>query len=160
LELNKIGLFSAAAATALFVVALVLFLLVPAQRNDRYRLAFPDTAGGALHYEWRILPDRSGTREKARLLLEEMMLGPVSLGAVPFFPESSELQSVLYDRSDRTLYIDFDPSFVVESENGLYPFPDLTALIERNLRHNINGIDRIFVTIAGQLPGAPRFEGL
>jgi len=160
LELNKIVYFSATIAAALFVVALTLFLLSPDQRDDRYSLAFPDTAGGALHNEWRILPNRSGARERIHMLLEEMMLGPVSLGAVPFLPETSELQSVLYDRSDRTVYIDFDPSFVVQSENGLFPFADLTALIERNLRHNVTGIDRIIVTIDGQLPGAPRFEGL
>ncbi len=160
MELNKIGYISAAGAATVFVVAVVLFVFSPEQHNDRYNLAFPDTAGGALHHEWRILPDRDGVQERVQLLIEEMMLGPVTLGAVPFLPERSDLRSVVYDHADRTIYIDFDAAFFVETEDGRFPFVDLKHLIETNLRHNIPQIDRIIVTVAGQLPEVPRFEGL
>lgn len=160
LELSKIGFSALAAAAVLFVATVVLFVTLPSQRGDRYNLAFPDTAGGDVHHEWRILPERTGVAAQAKLLLGEMMLGPVTLGAIPFISEETELNSVIFTKSQKTIYIDFSADVIVGETVDDIPFVDVVDLLTRNLRHNIRGIESIVITIGGQMPDVPRFEPL
>ncbi|MDA3950505.1 MAG: GerMN domain-containing protein [Spirochaeta sp.] len=160
LELNKVGVFATIAGGVLFVITAVLYVVLPTQQIDRYNLAFPDTAGGDVHHEWRNLPDRTGIAAQSQLLVEEMMLGPVALGAVPFISEDTELNSVIFADAENIVYLDFSPDLIVGSLADDTPFVDVVELLTRNLTHNIRGIESIVITISGQLPDVPRFDPL
>ncbi len=160
LELNKLSLAASAAILLLAGVTAVLAVTLPQQRGQRYNLTFPDTAGGADHHEWRILPARDSLAERSRLVVEELLLGPVELGAVPFIPEETTLRSVVVDEKTMTLYLDFSPELVVGGSTDAVAFEEAVDLIHYNLHRNLRRLNEIVVTVEGQLPGVPRFEGI
>lgn len=160
LELNKIGTVAAGGAIVTLLISIVLFLVTEAGERDRYNFAFPDTAGGSIHHEWRVLPSRHSVRDRAELIVRELLLGPVALGAVPIVPEESDIRSVIYNENTRTVFIDFTPDVILQPGAERIPFEDAVALIDRNIRHNLKMVESIVVTIDGQIPGAPRFDTL
>ncbi len=160
LELNKTGIIAVVVAVLLGTVAGILAQTLPEQRAQRYNLAFPDTAGGKNHHEWRLLPERDTIAGTARLVVEELLLGPVQLGAVPFVPEGTAVRSVIYRRESRTLYVDFSSHLVVGNIRGNISIEEALDLITYNINRNIPRIEEIVMTVEGQLPGVPRFDTL
>lgn len=124
-------------------------------------MAFPDTAGGANHHEWRVLPERKTTRDRVELVVREVMLGPISLGAIPVLPEEIDLNSVVYDEESKTAYIDFSNELILDDgENRAVTYDLALDFVAQNVYHNCRNVDVVSVTINGQVPEAPRFEEL
>ena len=147
------------AAPGLFVAALLLSLImyiVAPPPLERRMLFFPDTAGGDRHAEWHFVPRRSDRLEQIRLFLEELKLGPVELGSVPFIPETTELRSLVLREGD-VLYVDFTPEIMFDERNSERNFADLEDLLTENLRHNFPVLERTVVLVGGQVPDAPSF---
>ena len=152
--MNNRGVIVSSALAASLVVSVLLFLFIP-QGSQRRLLRFPDTAGGALHSEWHHLPARDSRRDQIHLFIEELILGPVRLGAVPFIPRDAEIRSVVVT-DDRRLFVDFDPSIMFAEEN----IEDLLDLLEYNVMHNFRWLRDVTITIGGQEPNATRFGNL
>jgi hypothetical protein len=159
-ELNKIGLAAASVALFLAILAAVLVLTLPSQRGDRYNMAFPDTAGGSNHHEWRVLSPEDNMDSRVRLIVEELLLGPMELGAIPFFPGGTEIRSIVVNDGNRTVYIDFSSEIIVHDQSENIGFEEVMDLLEYNLFRNFPRLEQIIVTVEGQLPGVPRFTGL
>ncbi len=146
-------------APGLFIGVLFLSLItyvVAPPPLERRMLFFPDTAGGDRHAEWHFIPRRSERVDQIRLYIEELKLGPVELGSIPFIPENAELRSlVLHDGT--TLYIDFTPDIMFDEQDSERNFADLEQLLTENLHHNFPSLDRTVVLVGGQVPDAPSF---
>ena len=152
--MNNRSVIVSTALVASLVLSLLLYLFIP-QSSQRRLLRFPDTAGGAVHSEWHYLPARDSRRDQIELFIEELKLGPLRLGAVPFIPRHSEIRSVVIT-DDRRLFVDFDPSVMFAEEN----VEDLIDLLEYNLSHNFRWLRDITITINGQELNVPRFANL
>lgn len=148
--------FPAALGFAL-LVSLMFFLLLP-QPLERRLLIFPDTAGGARHYEWHAIPRSDGRYEAVRAMVDEILLGPVALGAVPVIDGDTDVRSLVL-RDDRVLYLDFDPEIMFDRGGGERSLDEVEGLLEENLLHNFRWLDEVVVLIDGQLPEVPRFRG-
>lgn len=161
MEVTKIGLAAGIAAAVIVALSVIVWNLVPTQQRDRYNVAFPDTAGGAVHHEWRTLPERNTTRERVELVVREVMLGPISLGAIPVLPEYTRLNSVVYDGETRTVFIDFSNQLILDDgDDRTVTYDQALDFVARNVYHNCRKVDVVSVTINGQVPEVPRFEEL
>lgn len=160
LDANRIGIVFAAAFAVLLLLAAILWGFSPEQQRDRYNVTFPDTAGGSVHHEWRLLPEKETREERIELLIREVMLGPVSLGAVPVVPEDTRLQGVILDTDTDTVYLDFSRELVLNGEEEGMSYEIAIDYISRNIRHNCRHIGEIVVTVEGQIPDVPRFDEL
>jgi hypothetical protein len=161
LEVTKIGIAGAIVTAVVVTLSVIVWSFLPTQQRDRYNVAFPDTAGGAVHHEWRTLPERRTTRDRVELVVRELMLGPSSLGAIPVIPEGTRLNSVVYDGETRTVFIDFSNELILDDgENRTVTYDQALDFVTRNVYHNIRSVDVVSVTINGQVPEAPRFEEL
>ncbi len=160
LGLNKLGTLSCIFALFFALLAGTLVLTLPSQRGQRYNLAFPDTAGGTNHHEWRVLFTENDPGGRVRSIVEELLLGPMELGAVPFFPIKTRVRSIVVHNSTKTAYIDFSSEIIVHDQTENMAFEEIVELLRYNLFRNIHRLERIVVTVEGQMPGVPRFVGL
>lgn len=147
-------------APVLFVVSLlvtVLFFALTPDRFDRRIMWFPDTVGGDIHAEWRRVPARSGLREQIAMYIEEVILGPSSLGAIPYIPENTRVRSTIVEGESRTVFVDFDREVMFGSIRDEISFDDVESLLTRSLLHNFRQIDSVVLTIEGQVPNSGRF---
>ena len=147
---------AAGSLLAVFLASLLILFLVP-QRMERRLLIFPDTAGGDRHREWHSLPHRADRSAAVEVFVEELVLGPVQLGAIPFLPKPTEVQSVAIS-SGSTVYLDLNGAVMFAPEGRSTPFSETAVLLEENLYHNFRWMEELVVTIDGQLPDQPRFE--
>jgi hypothetical protein len=92
--------------------------------------------------------------DRIRVFVDELRLGPVELGSVPFIPESAEVRSIVLD-NDQVLYIDFTPDIMFDESDSERNFADLEELLTDNLHHNFRNLKRTVVLIGGQVPNAP-----
>ena len=158
LEVTKTGIIAIIAAVVVTALSTVAWSFAPSQQRDRYNIAFPDTAGGAVHHEWRILPERNTTRDRIELVIREVMLGPMSLGAIPVTPEGTRLNSVVYDDETGTAFIDFSNERALDDGNRTVAYDIALDFIVRNVYYNCRDVDVVSVTIDGRVPETPRFE--
>lgn len=139
---------------ALCIVA-ILNATLPDDRQKRL-FWFPDTAGADLHAEWRELPYRATRQDRIAMFLDDLVLGPVELGAIPIVSRNTEVRSIIL-AADGTLYLDFSKEIAFEDSSSLSNLDDRITLISRNIRHNFRFVEAIIITIEGQLPNEPRF---
>jgi hypothetical protein len=119
-------------------------------------LFFPNGVTGELGGEEHLLPRRGDREEAIGIFLEELILGPNTLGAVRIYPATTEIDLLML--RDRELYIDFSPEILDLEEETLVTFDDALEITVYNLRYNFPFLRGITVTVAGQLPGQPRFD--
>lgn len=153
--MNRRYLIAPAAILAALLVSLVAYLVAPPELERRV-LFFPDTAGGERHAEWHHVPRRSEPVDQMRLFIEELQLGPVELGSVPFIPETAEIRSIVL-RDSNVLYVDFSPSIMFDEQDSERNFADLERLLTENVQHNFRNLQDTVVLIGGQVPDAPSF---
>jgi hypothetical protein len=148
--------FVAPALLAAALLASVIVYQVSPQPLERVLLFFPDTAGGSRHAEWHFVPRRSDPTDRIEVFIDELRLGPVEIGSVPFIPESADVRSIVVD-SEGVLYIDFTPDIMFDESDSERNFADLEQLLTENLRHNFRNLQGTVVLIGGQVPNAPSF---
>lgn len=150
-------LLAGAVALALaFLLSAGLYLLTD-QPYQRRLLWFPDTAGARDHAEWHSVPTRDTERAAISALIAEIALGPVELGAVPYIPEATEVQSLVLDR-ERRLFVDFSSEIMFASAERETNLSDLFEYLDRTIRHNFRRVTDVQFTIDGHLPGQPIFS--
>lgn len=120
-------------------------------------LWFPNVVGSRDVAEWHYLPYQSGREERMHAYVQEVILGPVTVGAVPYIPRDVAIRLLILD-DDGTLYIDFDDRILFAGDTGEETdFVSISERLRRSLRHNFPYLDRIVITVEGHLPGEPRF---
>lgn len=137
------------------IASIILYAVTP-RAFDRRLLRFPDTAGGEPHAEWHLVPHRDSREDQIRMLVAEIKLGPVELGAVPYLPQDARIRNLVL-RDGEILYLDFSPDVMFGDADAEGGFSEIDALLRRTLRHNFGWLDEIRILIAGQVPEAPRF---
>lgn len=158
LRAHPVGTTSLAVLIVGALLVAVLAVLFPSQ-SQRRLLRFPDVAGAALHAEWRELPYRASHEEQLELFVEELILGPIQLGAVPVIPRDTTVRGVVIS-DDGTAYIDLSREFMFSGTDTIGTIGDRMDLIARNIKHNFRYIGSIIITIEGQLPNEPRFAAV
>lgn len=133
----------------------LLYITIPSTRQHRL-IWFPDTAGAGFHAEWRTVPYRGERTAEISLYVEEMILGPVELGAIRIVPRGTEAKSIILS-DDQTLYLDFNRGILMDDSDATASLEDRLAILTRNIHHNFRFVHAIVVTIEGQLPNQPRF---
>ncbi|MEX2442863.1 MAG: GerMN domain-containing protein [Alkalispirochaeta sp.] len=140
---------------AVLIMSSILYLVSPPPLERRL-LFFPDTAGGDQRAEWHYVPRRSDPVDQIRIFVEELKLGPVELGSVPFIPKTAEIRSIIVNNG-KVVYIDFTPEIMFDESDSERNFADLKELLIDNLGHNFPAIQETAVLIGGQVPNAPSF---
>lgn len=152
---KKHTILAAAFLVATLLISVLAILLFP-QEMSRRVLFFPNGVTGELGGEEHLLPRRSDRQEAIETFLEELILGPNTLGAIRIFPATTEIDLLML--RERELYIDFSPQILDLEEETRISFDDAVEMTVYNLRYNFPYLRAITVTVAGQLPGQPRFD--
>ncbi len=150
---------AAVGAILLLLVIHSLVLLIWPPRFETRHFWYPDIADGPLHSEWREVPRRDTAEGAIETYIEDLVLGPVTLGAVPIVPKETRVNTVVLTE-DNTLYLDLDRGVLFDTDLAYGSVDDRLALIQRNLRHNFGSLEQIVLTIEGQLPNEPRFTSV
>ncbi|MFW6338691.1 MAG: GerMN domain-containing protein [Alkalispirochaetaceae bacterium] len=141
-------------STSLFISILAVILFP--QEQSRRVLFFPDGVTGELGGEEHLVPRRSDRQAAIEEFLEELILGPITLGAVRVFPAETEIALLML--REKELYIDFSPEILDLEEETNTSFDDALEMTKYNLRYNFPFLRSITVTVSGQLPGEARFD--
>ncbi|MFW6216115.1 MAG: hypothetical protein ACOC45_09220 [Alkalispirochaetaceae bacterium] len=139
---------------AALLISLISIFLFPPQQSRRV-LFFPNGVTGELGGEEHLLPAGGGREAQIGLFLEELILGPNTLGAVRILPEDTEVALLML--RDRELYVDFSPEILAVEEQGNLSFDDVLEMTRYNIEYNFPYLRSVTVTVAGQLPGEPLF---
>ncbi len=116
------------------------------QGRERYLLTFPGDIQVEKGVELRSVRKFSSREERLKTFVSEVLLGPMDIKLAPLFPRETLLRSLLLRGG--TLYIDFEPSLLLAEGDLRESF----RYLERNIRYNFRGIQKIQFLIGGQIP--------
>lgn len=140
----------------LLVLSTVVWVVVLPEPYERRILVFPDAVAGSAHVEFRLVPMRPKLEQRVVVLIEELLLGPVQVGAVPFLPEGTIIQSVIL--GDENVYIDLSAHVLFGAETDTMAFDDSILFLEQNIRLNFPQLGKVLVTVDGNVPGVAPFR--
>lgn len=133
----------------------ILGLLIFPQDLSRRVFFFPNGVTGELDGEEHLIPRRTDREEAITLFVEELILGPNTLGSVRVLPLQTEIDLLLLRNGE--LIIDFSPEILDVERDLSISFDDVLEMTEYNIRYNFPRLREITITVAGQLPGEPRY---
>jgi len=136
-----------------FVVSLVFFFLFRSPLHYQV-LFFPNIRTGELSGERRMLPRLSNSKDAAGQLVEEMILGPVSIQHSRVVPRSTSIRTLML--RDKVLYLDLSTDILHDIEDR-DSFFAIQKAFEHTIRFNYRTIREIVFTVGGQEPGATRY---
>ncbi len=137
----------------LLIISLALFLFVPG-RQVRRVLFFTNTVDTGLSGEIRYLPSHSPRETSIRMVLDELLLGPVDIEHERLLPEDTRIRSFLY--RDGIVYIDFSHDIIDPS--AALDIRELLEGVERTVTFNFPSVRDVVITIRGQVPFTPYYE--
>lgn len=116
-------------------------------------LFFPRASDGRLEGEPRpVLPGGAGLEEGARVVMEELLLGPGDSGRIGALPRGTRLREILYRKG--RIYVDL-------SEEALFadnpPLETGLRAVRRTLRYNFPSLGSVVVTVDGREPEVKGF---
>ena len=152
---KKHTVLAATLLTTALAISILWVLILPQEKRQKV-LFFPNGVTGEIAGEEHLLPREPSREATVHAFLEELILGPHTLGAVPVFPEDTEIELLML--RDRRLYVDFSPQILQSEQEMTVSFDDTLSIVTHNLRYNFPAIRTITYTVAGQLPGEPRFD--
>jgi hypothetical protein len=137
-----------------FVITLACWLFRPVPTRNAV-LFFPRAGSTRLCGESRpVLPGRAGLEESARIMVEELLLGPADIRFSPALPRGTRVTETLYRRG--RLYVDL-------SEDAVFAVnPSLTeglSAVRKTLRYNFPTLRSVVLTVEGREPYAVSLEG-
>ncbi len=119
---------------------------------QQFVLFFPGAVRTEITGEPRAVP-RYGSREtRIQRVVDEILLGPLSVEKGRVFPQGASVQSIMF-RSNR-LYIDFAQSHLNQQQDTILTYAESEAALRRSLQYNFPFIQEIIITIDGQVPFA------
>lgn len=138
-----------------FLIALGFFLASPPPRVER-TLFFPGAIERTLAGEVRLVPRTDSLRTDVETLVEELILGPVSISNTRALPRSAEVK--LVGIREDTAYVDLSGEVVVDEADVNLTFDERIETVETSIRYNFRTIENVVVTIEGQVPYAPHYN--
>jgi len=132
----------------IFVLSLVLYIFTGSSYVNRV-LFFP--AEGSLHLagELRRLPKSARDEENIKLVVDELILGPVELSLKKLLPKHTTVRTCML--RDRTVYLDLSPELIVNTEGTELSVDESLFGIEQSIRFNFPGVERVIFFIDGEI---------
>ena len=129
----------------LFVLSLIFFLVF--NTKQRFVLYFQHRDTGEIQVESRYLP-KLEKEKRIGLLVDELLLGPVSDRSLPLFPRNTKsLNTVLVEK---TLYVNLsEEAFRINEASSTNKIG--AELFRNNIFRNFKNIDTIQIYIDGSL---------
>ncbi|MDR3201108.1 MAG: GerMN domain-containing protein [Spirochaetales bacterium] len=116
---------------------------------------FPEPALKGISGEPRRMYRRDTLEENIRLLVREMILGPMDIRHTNMFPPNTRVRSV-FVRND-TAYLDFSPEIIFLDSQMRLSFDELISAVQRTVLFNFRQLSGVVVTVNGQIPGVASF---
>ena len=145
-----------------FILSLALFLVAGGDRSTRV-LFFPRMVKAnrqprqKVSGEVRVLPVLDGLEENARLLIEEIILGPLSPDHGHLVSPEVELISVVLD--DGVLYANFSDEMLEQDERLIMPLEKQLQAVANTVLYNFRFIKRVFLFVDGSIPDFSLLRG-
>ncbi len=142
----------------LFIFLFSLFAyLIFSDRDVERILFFPDNLSGEVSGESRILEDKGEPEENIRRLIQELILGPLSILHAQIMPKETKIQVLMYRKGD--VYIDFSSHVLFQAKEIPLTFAEAMEAIKKSLYFNFPSIKYIHITVDGQIPFSPPYYG-
>ncbi len=137
------------------IVSLSAFVLFNDGQVDRV-LFFPGARTARVTGELRRLPGLGDDREDLRLLLNEVILGPVEIQHGRLVPRGTRVRSLIVN--DGIAFVNFDQGILFEAPDQQLALEEVLDVLRRTIRYNFRSIERVVFTVNGQLPSQPFFQ--
>ena len=154
LSVNKNILASVGAFFLVFLIALAVFLVEGRTRINSI-IFFPEPTLSGLTGEPRRLYRQNTLEENVRLLVREMILGPMDIRHTKIFPPNTRIRSV-FVRGD-AVYLDFSPDIIFLDSQMRLSFDELVSAIRHTVLYNFRALSDVIITVDGQVPGAASY---
>ena len=151
LSANKNILVSAGAFCLAFLIALTIFL-VEGRTQISSIIFFPEPTLEGVTGEPRRIYRQETLAGNVRLLIREMLLGPMDIRHTNMFPPNTRIRSV-FIRGD-TAYLDFSPDIIFLDSQMRLSFDELVSAIRHTVLFNFRQLSEVVITVGGQVPGA------
>jgi hypothetical protein len=149
--MNKNILASTGAFFLVFLIALAFFLAEG--RTRMYSIIFfPEPAREGVSGEPRRVFRQDTLEGNVRLLVREMLLGPMDIRHTNIFPPNTRLRSVFVRGG--SAYLDFSPEIIFLDNKTRLSFDELLAAVRRTVLFNFRQLSAVVITVNGQVPGA------
>ncbi|MCL1817723.1 MAG: GerMN domain-containing protein, partial [Spirochaetaceae bacterium] len=145
---------SVGAFVLVFLIALVFFLFDGRTRINGV-IFFPEPAQTGLSGEPRRIYRQETLEGNVRLLVREMLLGPMDIRHMNIFPPNTRLKSVFVRGA--AVYLDFSPEILFLDTHTRLSFDELLAAVRQTVLFNFRQLADVIITINGQEPGYPSF---
>ena len=142
------------AIIALIFVSLISWAIWPPERVWR-TLYFPGVINAEVDPERRPLPRGGGRVHQVRLLLDDALLGPVSIDRAPLFPEGSSVNTVMLYRGQ--LLVDLNRQVLSDSDATVLSLREAAAVLVQMVVQNFPGYRDVILSIEGRQVGEPYF---
>jgi len=154
LSVRKNILVSAGAFFLVFLVSFVVFLIEGRSRMNSI-IFFPEPVLEGVTGEPRRLPRQKTPEGNARLLINEMILGPMDIRHTNIFPHNTRLRSVFIRHE--TAYLDFSPDIIFLDSKMRLSFDELVSAIRQTVLFNFRQLSHVVITVNGQIPGVASY---
>jgi hypothetical protein len=119
-------------------------------------LFFPLDNGKGFNGELRLIKRYRDREERISHTLGEILLGPSELAYEKIVPVETKIQSLML--RDNALYVDFSKHFFDEIKGFSLTPQERLNYIEKSLLFNYSFINKVVITINGQLPFSPYYR--
>ncbi len=149
-------LFPASLLIFTFLLTLLLFALFRPEKDGRI-FFFPDNSGTFIAAERRGIPQRDKLPGQIRVFLDELLLGPESLGLSFAAPRGTVVNHVAV--VEKTVYVDLSTEILDKDETSSMSFVAIMENLRHNMVFNFPKIEEVVFTIEGQQVGVPLYRG-
>ncbi len=131
-----------------FLTSLIWFAAFTPSRIERV-LFFPGAIDRELEGEARLVPRRNNLEHDVSTFLDELTYGPARIDRSRVVPRHVRTTSVMVRGG--TAYVDLSPRMLDEDGSVNLSIEESLAAIEYNLSWNFRELDRVVLTIGGEL---------
>ena len=117
---------------------------------ERRVLFFPTVSSARLVGEERLIPLKKG-EDAVRILLAEIILGPVLPNHVRILPKETRVTSLLW-RQD-SVYVNFSNHILFTGREINYSYAEILHAVGNSILFNFPGVKHLYIFIDGQIPG-------
>jgi hypothetical protein len=157
---NK-NIFASLGAFFLVFLAALVFFMKEGRTHINGMIFFPEPAQEGITGEPRRIYRQDSLEGNVRLLVREMLLGPMDIRHTNIFPPNTRLQSVFVRHG--AAYLDFSPEIIFLDSQTRLSFDELLSAVRRTVLFNFRQLSDVIITVNGQMPGVasyfPRAEG-
>ena len=139
----------------LILVPLLSWAIFPPRRVWR-TMYFPGVIEDRVSPERRALPRGGGRIHQIELLLEDLILGPVSIEKASLISPETSVNTVMVHRGN--LFIDFSEHAMMDEDEMILNFSEAAEVLKRIIDLNFPGYGEIIISIRGRQMHEPYFS--